>query len=409
MNNGNRIAVVGGGASGMAAAIAAARAGAKVCLFEAQSRVGRKLLSTGNGRCNISNSSITPAHYRSERLDKAAALLAALPPQEIMAFLRSLGIECFEEREGRLYPRSEQASAVLDMLRAELERLGVETLCERRIDKIIRGKNGFRLLCGAEEFTARRVIIACGSQAAPQLGGCNDALSLLRAHGHSSTKTAPALVPLEVESEHLKALKGVRSRCRLTLMCQGKRLATDEGELQFNESNLSGIVTMQLASHAARRQGECLLCADLMPDISAEALIALLTERQRILGHLGVDMFLAGLLNKRLATCLLKQAGVRECTRRASGLTVGELNGIVKTVKDWRFTVKGTLGYRHAQVMSGGIPLGEVTDRLESTKVPGLFLCGELLDCDGDCGGYNLHWAWCTGLTAGRAAAKITE
>ena len=211
------IAVVGAGASGMAAAVCAARSGASVTLIEAQNRAGRKLLSTGNGRCNISNASISAEHYRSKAMDRVAALLDCVPPDEILDFLCSLGLDCFEEREGRIYPRSEQAASVLDMLRAELERLGVSFISECRITSVRRKASGFELVHDGGLLQADKVIIACGSEAAPQLGGRADGLALTKALGHKALPFTPALVGLKADSPHLRALKGVRWRCSSAL------------------------------------------------------------------------------------------------------------------------------------------------------------------------------------------------
>lgn len=400
-----RIIVVGGGPSGMAAAITAARRGAPVLLLEGQARVGRKLLSTGNGRCNITNAGIGPERYRSGSPKAVSAVLDAVPPEEVTEFLRSLGLECFEEREGRIYPRSEQAASVLDMLRAELERLGVETVSECRVESITPAKGGFSLKAGERTFTGGAVIMACGSPASPQLGGCPDGAQIMKKLGHHPAAFSPALVGLKVDSPHLRSLKGVRWRCRLSLLHNGRAVHSEAGEIQFNEDNLSGIVTMQMSSRAARLKGSCELSADLLPEYDRRQTAELITELRGLLGHMPLESFLSGLLNKRLAVCLLKQAGVTKLDRPASRLTDRDIAALAGVIKDWRFPVTGNCGWKTAQVASGGIPLSEFDSCLRSTVVPGLYACGELLDCDGDCGGFNLHWAWCTGIIAGRAAA----
>lgn len=406
MSKNRIITVIGGGPSGMAAAVTASRAGARVTLLEAQSRVGRKLLSTGNGRCNITNARISPEHFRSAHRERAVKLLGLIPPQDILSFLQSLGLECFEEREGRIYPRSEQATAVLDMLRAEMDRLGMETVSDCRVTAVERSGGKFSIKSADRTFSADRVILACGSPASPQLGGCTDGSVLMKALGHKVSAFSPALVGLKVDSPHLRALKGVRWRCRLTLMHEGTAVHSEDGELQFNEDNLSGIVTMQMSSRAARYKGGCVLCADLLPERTVEQVFALLSDLRGRLGHLAVENFLGGVLNKRLAVCLLKEAGIARLNRPASTLTDSELNAAARTAKCWSFPVTGTCGWKSAQVAAGGVLLDRFDDGLQSTLVPGLYACGELLDCDADCGGYNLHWAWCTGIIAGRSAAK---
>ncbi len=400
------IAVAGGGPSGMTAAITAARLGARVVLLETQPRIGRKLLSTGNGRCNVTNTRISPVHFRSRHPRQVESVITRVPPNEVMLFLSSIGLECFEEREGRVYPRSEQASSVLDMLRAELERLGVEIISDSRVTGITPAGKGFSVKTSEHTVNAEKVIMACGSQAAPQLGGSPDGLSLMKKLGHKTLPFTPALVGLRVDSPHLKALKGVRWRCRLTLMYNGTPVHTEDGELQFNEDNLSGIVTMQMSSRIARLGSGCVLCVDLLPEYDDGQTCALFSDLSQRLGHLPLDCFLAGLFNKRLAVCLLKQAGITGLNRPASALSGRDINKLAAAAKDWRFSVTDNCGWKVAQVASGGVLLDQMNDRLESKAVSGLYACGELLDCDGDCGGYNLHWAWCTGILAGRSAAE---
>jgi len=406
MSKTKSIAIIGGGASGMAAAVTAARLGVKVTLIEAQPRVGRKLLSTGNGRCNITNARMSPDHFRSTHHARIVKLLDITPPDDILDFLRSLGLECFEEREGRIYPRSEQATAVLDMFRAELDRLGVETVCDFRVSSVKPSGGGFSIKGAEQSIFAERVIFACGSQAAPQLGGCSDGMALMKATGHKYSAFIPALVGLKVDSPHLRALKGVRWRCQLTLMHENRSVHTEGGEVQFNEDNLSGIVTMQMSSRAARYRSGCCLVADLLPEYTPEQTIELLGDMRSLLGHLPIDGFLAGLLNKRLAACLLKSAGITGLSRRADELTDRELKAIASKAKGWEFPITGSCGWKTAQVASGGVLLDQFGDDLQSRLVPGLYACGELLDCDGDCGGYNLHWAWCSGIIAGGSAAR---
>lgn len=400
------IAVIGGGASGMAAAITAARAGASVMLLEGQSRVGRKLLSTGNGRCNITNADISPDRYRSSDTERMNRILTAGNASDVQDFLGSLGLECFEEREGRIYPRSEQAASVLDMLRAELSRLCIETVNDCRVTAISAQRGFFAVSAEELTVTAKKVIMACGTPAAPQLGGCQDGAALMKSLGHTVNRFVPALVGLKVDSPHLKALKGVRWRCRLTLSDGRKDVHCEDGELQFNEDNLSGIVTMQMSSRAARLSEKCTLHADLLPEYDLDSLKERIRSLSVQLGHMPLESFLAGLLNKRLAVCLLKQSGITGLDRRADLLTDRDIDALARNIKRWSFPVNGTCGWKSAQVASGGVPLGEVDDRLQSRIVHRLYVCGELLDCDGDCGGFNLHWAWRTGIIAGKAAAE---
>ncbi|MBQ9993253.1 MAG: aminoacetone oxidase family FAD-binding enzyme [Clostridia bacterium] len=405
MDKNVKIAVIGGGASGMAAAITAARMTDSVCVIEAQPRVGKKLLATGNGRCNISNTDISPEHYRSSDINTVARMLSSVSPTGVMQFIASLGLVCIEE-DGRLYPRSRQAATVLDALRAEMERLHIDVLCDCRVQGVDITRRGFLLSTGGGTICAERVIIACGSEASPQLGGCKDGSRLLERLGHHPSRMKAVLTPIAVKSEYLSALKGVRTQCRLSLMQSGVCLHCEDGELQFTEKALSGIACFQLSSRIARLKAQDVsIHVDLMPEYSPAQLYNMLCSRRKSFGHLSCEAFLAGVMHKRVAVCVMKSAKVAPLSRTASSMSDDELKALAKIIKDWRFPVTSLSDMKQAQAAAGGIPLCEVDDSLQSKYRKGLFICGELLDCDGDCGGYNLHWAWCSGIIAGRGAA----
>lgn len=403
----NRIIVVGGGASGLAAAITAAKGGGQVTLLEAQQRVGRKLLATGNGRCNISNTAAAPQLARSDMPELVTAIMKALPPGEVISFLEQCGIPCMTEREGRIYPRSEQAATVLDMLRLRAAHLGVETICEARVGDIRKRGDRFIVSHTGGELTADRVIIACGSQAAPQLGGCADGYTLLQRLGHTVGKCTPALAPVLSDKSILRPLKGLRVHCRATLLSGGERYHREDGEVQFNEDALSGIAIFQISARLARygcKGREIAL--DLLPEHTPEQTAELLRARRDTLGYLSLEDFLSGLMQKRVGLYLMGLAGCKPLSRKAASLTDAELSAIAALLKDWRFPVHGIAGWKHAQLTSGGASLKEFDENLQSRLVKGLYACGEVLDCDFDCGGFNLHWAWCSGMTAGRLGGE---
>ncbi len=401
------VAVIGGGPAGMTAAIVASKRCRAVALVEAQSRVGRKLLSTGNGRCNISNAVMSAEKFRSRDTACVERVLNSVSTREVMLHLDHLGLDCFEEREGRIYPRSEQASSVVDILRAELEHRRVSLITDCRITSVRKKDDVFTLAHGEGTIKARRVVVACGSPAAPQLGGCADGKTIFEKLGHTLVPFAPALTGVQVESPHLKALKGVRWRCEVSLLARSRVLRREAGEVQFNDGNLSGIVIMQMSSHIAAREENFLLRLDLLPEYSVEELEKRIGSLCIRLGHMPVESFLAGMLNKRIAVCILKQAGVTGLSRKAHALSQTEIRAIAVALKGWDFPVTGLCGWKNAQVASGGVRLEEFDHRLMSKKVTGLFACGEVFDCVGDCGGYNLHWAWCTGLIAGMNASAV--
>lgn len=405
------IAVIGGGASGMAAAIAAARGGCNVCLLEALPRVGKKLLATGNGRCNISNRNADFNVCRTECPAVLKQIYHNMPPERVWCFLNSIGIELVAEDEGRLYPRSNQASSVLDMLRLELERLGVKVICEAEISCVKKSADIFKLLYAEQSITAKRVIFANGSKASPQLGGTDSGVKLLRSLGHTAVPMRPSLVPLKCTSPVLWSLKGVRVRCRVSMICKGSKVYTDFGEVQFGDGVLSGIVIFQLSAHLAREGiDEALIAIDLMPEQNEAQTYQMLKKRRDELGYLPLESFLAGLFNKKIGVCLIKAVSALPMTEKAEKLSDNDLKKLTKAVKEWNFIVNGSASWQQAQCMSGGIRLDEFGADLQSRFAAGVYACGELLDCDCDCGGYNLHWAWTSGITAGeRAARALTE
>ena len=400
------LAVIGGGASGMAAAVAYMQGGGRdAVVIEAQQRIGRKLLSTGNGRCNITNAAITSDSYRTDCPERMKRIFADIWQDGVEGFFNNIGVPIFEEREGRMYPRSETATSVLDMLRFELARRGADILTERRVTRITRKSGAWLLDCGEDTIEARAVIIACGSPANPQLGGCDDSAELAKQLGVSFDKRRPALCPLLCDSPVLPSLKGVRVHCNVSLFADGRHIHTESGELQFNDGNLSGVCVFQLSARLqCIKYREAYIYADLLPDMSRSAAEKALSLRRDTLGDLPLEDFLTGLLNKRVATAVLKNVKLSPLSRRADTLSDDELSAISKALKRLPFHICGVSGWKQAQSAVGGIRLSVLSDRLAVSEKPGLFACGEAVNVNGDCGGFNLHWAWCSGITAGRSA-----
>ena len=401
-------AVIGGGASGMAAAITAARSGARTVLLEAQPRVGRKLLATGSGRCNISNRDINTGHYRTDCTERLAKILDSFGGGRIEDFFLDIGVPFTSDREGRLYPRGDAAAGVLDMLRFELERTGVEVLTDSRVGAAARSGDLWRIeIKDGGVYRARAVIIACGSPADPGLGGCSDGDCIAESIGVPIIKRRPSLCPLACPSPVLRSLKGIRIKCRAGLNIRGKIIHSEEGELQAGDGVLSGICIFQLSS---RLNEEDIGCAsvdvDLLPDMPPEDVLSMLRARRARLGELTLENALTGLLNKRVAQAVLRAAGIAPLSRGTDSLTDGELRAIADNIKRMSFEVTGFAGWKQSQSSLGGIPLARMDDGLAVTGKQGLYACGEAINCGGDCGGYNLHWAWCSGITAGESAAR---
>ena len=396
------VAVIGGGASGMLAALTAAEDKTqRVLLLERQQRLGRKLLATGNGRCNLTNTGASPANYHGEDAAFARPALEAFPPAAALAFFRSLGLLTAEEYGGRVYPLSNSANSVLDVLRLALDAAGVEQRCGESVRALRRNDKGFTLVTDGGELGADRVIVACGGCAGASLGGVKDGYELLRPLGHRRTALHPALVQLTTAPDYPRALKGVRVQCSLRLMRGGEALAESRGELQFTERGVSGPAVFDLSRTAATEGGALTLHAALLP-LGEEELLGLLRARREAQGALAASELLTGMLHNRLGRMLVKYAGLGAATP-LSELTEKELRRVAAACRDFTLPVTGTEGFDHAQVTAGGLRTAEFDpETLESRLVPGLFVCGELLDVDGDCGGYNLQWAWASGRLAGR-------
>lgn len=406
------LAIIGGGASGLAAAIAAGRElphTARIAVFDAQPRCGKKLLATGNGRCNLTNKFAAPSSYNSDDAHTVNQIFSGVNVSDTLSFFDSLGLVCREEDEGRIYPACGQASAVLDLLRLELARLNIAEVCGCRVEKIRHNEEAYIMNSPVGAIQAKCVVIACGGMAAPNLGGVNWGYNLMQSLGHSSTRLSPSLSPIPVNSPHLSSLKGIRAHAKATICDERGKIYSDTGEVQFGDKALSGIVIFQLSSAAANvRSGELCVELDMLPEKSDNEIIALLAKRRTILPHLTLENYLTGVFNKRVGMCILKQSGMTPLSRSVSELTDGDIRRIASIIKHWRFPVNGSASWNSAQVTSGGIRLSEFDGMtMQSRLQRGLFAAGEMLNADGKCGGFNLQWAWSTGILAGRSAAEF--
>lgn len=397
-----RTAIIGGGAAGLFAACVLGRAGAKAVLLERQARVGRKLLSTGNGRCNLSNLGASPRDYHGEESYVRAAL-NALSPRGAMAFFEEIGLVCAPDEAGRVYPLSNQAAGVLDALRLCAAECGVETRTEFDARAIRRRGRGYAVeSAGGERVEADFVVVACGGPAAPKLGGGSGGHALLRALGHKISPCLPAIAALKTDAEAVRALKGIRMAAELTLLCDGRARRREAGEALFGEGAVSGIAAMQLAREAnlALKRGEsCALRLNFLPGAAAdfiEARAATLPER-------AMEDFLSGVVPKRLGQVLVKSAGVQPLSLRAKDLDSAQRAAIRRALTGWELPVRGSLGFDQAQVCCGGAELSDFdVHTLESRRAPGVFAAGEVLNVDGDCGGFNLQWAWASAALCAR-------
>lgn len=404
------IAVIGGGASGLAAAITAKRENPSlaVCVFEALDRVGKKLITTGNGRCNISNKQVGLDRYHGEQTDFARFALETYGKEVTEDFFESVGLP-FTAEGDKLYPASLQASSVVDCLRFECDRLGVETVCGFKIDGI-EAKTPYLLRSGTNTVTARSVIVAAGLFSGGDRLGCDGGLyRLLKSMGHTGVKVTPAIVQLKTETDTVKQLKGIKTDATATLLKDGKPLRREFGEVLFCDYGLSGPAVMQISREALRQKGEYAVSLDLYPDAGEQELCALLQYRASLLNDRLLGDFFTGMMNKRLGQVVLKYAGM-SLSDPATVLGVKETAQIARTLKDFRFRVTGNTGFCNSQVSAGGLATAGFSPyTMMSKKYDGLFACGEILDIDGDCGGFNLQWAWSSGMLAAKSAVKWLE
>ena len=397
------VVIIGGGASGLMAALTAAEdKNNKVIILERQARIGRKLLATGNGRCNLTNVDASPANYHGEVPEFAVPALEKFPPEKVLEFFGSLGLVTVTEYGGRVYPLSNSANSVLDVLRFALEKDNIELKTGCSAKEIRRDGQGFKVLTDSETIAADYLIVACGGAAGAKLGGVMDGYELLQALGHKRTKLYPALVQITSNSPYPRSLKGVRAMCSVKL-CSGKTLlASSYGELQFTESGVSGPAAFDISRCASTEGSGCTLHLDFLRDYSENDIFAMLSRRRAGFPLIFTDDLLTGILHNRLGRMVVKYAGLASGTE-LNLLDDAQLHAVAAACKNFCIDVAGTEGFDNAQVTAGGIKTTGINpETMESWFVPNLFICGELLDIDADCGGYNLQWAWASGHLAGR-------
>ena len=401
------IGIIGGGASGMAAALAAAEnPNAEIVLMERQARVGRKLQATGNGRCNLTNLHASKGGYHGDDAAFSEYAIRNFGPEAALDWFRSLGLFTVAEDSGRVYPYSDQANSVVDVLRFALEKPNITVKLGFEAEKVKKTGNGFRVESKEETLECDKLIIACGGLAGTKLGGTMSGYKLLRSLGHKCTKLRPTLVQLKSSWGGVAGLKGGRANCHAAIYHDGEKVSESTGELQFTEYGLSGPVIFEISRDVCQGAGEWTCRLDFLPEISPDALKTELLRRKNT--HLPASELLTGILHNRLGRVLTQAAGI-SANRQISALSDYELEQAVRAVKGFDVGLTEPMGMDSAQVTAGGILTKEFdAATMESRIVPGLYACGEVLDIDGDCGGYNLQWAWSSGRLAGAHAGGNT-
>ncbi|MCL2164906.1 MAG: aminoacetone oxidase family FAD-binding enzyme, partial [Oscillospiraceae bacterium] len=435
------VLVIGGGSSGITAAIAAAHRGCGVVLADRMDRVGKKLLATGNGRCNLSNTRLSSDRYGGANVSLGFLVIEKYNLDFTLEFFRKIGLHTAVESGGRIYPRSFQASSVLDVLRAESSRMGVLELCSHDAVSVEKQDGGFttRFESGAS-VQSRKVIIATGGKAAPHFGSNGGGYTLATRLGHRLTPLFPALVQIKLETAGIKGLKGVRLNGSASMLGRdGSVITCETGEFQFTEYGISGVPALNLSKYVylfganakpRRRREEIdrpetsgielgeielggnnlVLSLDLFPEFGNEQITSLFRERRTHLATYPIDFFFTGLVNKKLTPLLFSSSDIVRSNRTIGSMRDQEIAALSKVSKDWRLRINGTMSYSSAQTSYGGLALEDFNiPSLESKIVSGLYAAGEILDITGDCGGYNLQWAWSSGYAAGDAAGEAVS
>ena len=393
------VIIIGGGASGMMAALAAAENGCRVTLLERQSRVGRKLLATGNGRCNLTNHNVSPARYHGGD-GFCAYALDAFDVGATLQFFASLGLLTVAEDSGRVYPMSNMAGSVLDVLRYALDRPGIEVVTGQAVSSVKKTSDGFTVRTETDTFSAEKLILAAGGCAGSKVGGVMDGYQLAKSLGHHRTQLYPSLVQLKTDPTYPRALKGIKAECGIAIRRGNASVAENRGEVLFTEYGVSGPAIFDISRSVATGGEGLTVTLDLLPDWEQQEVLDWLRQRRDNAGSREAGTLLTGALHSRLGQMICKAAGFTN--QSAANLSDGDLRRIAARAKDFALPITGVCGFDQAQVTAGGLRCDEFDPRtMESRLVPGFYACGEVLDIDGDCGGYNLQWAWSSGRAAG--------
>lgn len=397
------IVIIGGGASGIVCAIKAAEINKnkRITILEKQPKIGRKLLSTGNGRCNFTNISSDVGNYHGSFAKYVDKVFENYSPERIINIFKGYGLVSKVEAEGRVYPYSNHASSVVDVLRYKLESLNVEIICDCEVENVIKNKADFLIKTKDATYSAEKVVFTTGSMAGNKLGGSMKGINILQELGHSTSHISPALCPIIVKNNVLPSIKGLRSTGKVSLICNNKIIKEETGEIQFTENALSGICVFNLATYV-KDNNNYLIKVSLLPEFSDEKLKEMMKKRINTFRNRPCEDLFTGLFHKKLGIALLKECNIKPISKHIKELTANEIEKITNIINNWNFSVTGLADYSKAQVVSGGIKGKEINpNTMESKLIPNLYICGEAIDIDGDCGGYNLQFAFASGFLAG--------
>jgi predicted Rossmann fold flavoprotein len=421
------IAVIGGGAAGMAAAWFSRRGTVpestfpvRTALFERNDRLGKKLLSTGNGRCNLTNLDSHTNRFHGSDPEFVQEAFTRFPPSEVIARFEELGVTCTVEENSKVFPASLHASSVLDALRLALDENNIALFTGIKIVAVGKQGNLFSLAASdGKTYRSRAIIVATGGMSAPATGSDGNGYKLLAPFSHHRVATAPSIVQLTTDTSFVKPLAGHKIQGTVTLTLGTENIRTEQGEILFTDYGLSGPPVLQLSGYVARALRDVqpsrpvapmVITIDFLPGYTFDETFALLRKRKNTFSGRTLEEYLTGFFQRRLAYGLLKHALRKPLSTPVARLTDQEITLLARTCKELPITVTGTRSFTHAQATSGGIATTDFNPAtMESLKCPGLFVCGELLDIDGDCGGFNLQWAWASGFMAGSGAVDYLQ
>ena len=412
MKKKKHVIVIGGGASGIVAAISAKRNGADVTLLERNSRVGKKILATGNGRCNLTNLNSDVNFYNGQNPKFIYSTFGQFGTQETLLFFEKLGIEYKVEGNGKVFPMSDQSSSVLDVLLYELNRLGVTVNIDCYVIQLKQNKGNFLVKTSDNRiFSCDSIVFATGGHSMPSSGSDGNGYELIKQFNHSVVPIFPSLVQLVLKCDFLKRLDGVKILGRADLIVNKKSCSTETGDILFTSYGISGPPILQLSRKAGeflQNNRDCYIRVSILDTMTEDEIEQRLERRFEDNSYKTIFESMIGLINKRLIPVILLEANISNQNRLASSLSKSEKKQIASLLKKWDFQIIGTKDWNNSQATAGGVNTNEVySDTLESKKVKGLFFSGEVLDIDGQCGGFNLQWAWSSGMIAGRNAATL--
>lgn len=395
------VVIVGGGASGLTAAITAARNGKDVTIIEKNNKCGKKVLITGNGRCNFWNTDENLSHFHSSNSNLLKEFITDERKNSILKFFDSLGL-AYKTKNGYYYPFSNQAFTIENALLSECKKLNIKIINDITVEKIIK-EDCFIINPDKENIKAKNIIIATGSKAAPKTGSDGLGYEISKSLGHNIITPLPSLVQLKADEPYFKNWSGIRTDVKVNLLINHKYIKSETGEIQLTNYGLSGICIFNLSGEAAKALNQnknVIISINFIPFASNPKTFLQTLNKNSY--HKTISELLEGILHYKLVDIILKKTHLKR-DLLLNTLTDNELNNLIKTLTDFQIKILDTHTLDHAQVCSGGIPLTEINSKtLESLKVKNLYFTGEIIDIDGDCGGYNLGWAWMSGIIAGK-------